>query len=101
MVETELKSKMVGLKSQIINELKNLDEKFLSVVKTQKEKINRYISLKIQEIILSFVRKTVRPYIKKHIKDPDMCTSVKKFMDDFIEEIYPEFEEEIRYRLKY
>jgi hypothetical protein len=91
---------MTGLKEQIISELKNLDDKFIQVIKTQKEKINKYISLKIQEIILNFVHKTVRPYLKKCLKDPDMCTFIKKFIDDFIEEIYPEIEEEIRYRLK-
>ena len=92
-----------GAKQEIqkIDKMDNFVKLVSQIMKTQKEKINRYISLKIQEIILSFVRKTVRPYIKKHMKDPDMCNFVKKFMDDFIEEIYPEFEEEIRYRLKY
>lgn len=84
-----------------MQELKNLDKKFFEVLAAQREKINKYLRLKIQEIIMKFLLDKTRPLLKKKLKDPAMCDFVKKTIDDLIDEIYPEILEELQFQLRF
>lgn len=99
--DKNIKKNLNSIKNEIIEEFKNLDRKFIEIIAKQKEKINRYIILRVQEIILQFILKKTRPIIKKQLKDPDMCDFVKRIVDDLVDEIYPEIIEEIQFKLKF
>ena len=90
---------MKEVKAEFLEEFKKLDSKFLNIINLQKEKINKFIRFKIQEIIIKLMER-LRPYIKRKLKDPDMCDFVKRFVDDIVDEIYPELIEELKFKLQ-
>ncbi len=65
----------------------------------QKEKINVWIRLKIEQNIKVLLSKAP-PIIKEELKDPYMCECVEHIVDDLVDELWPEIQEEILYQLK-
>ena len=58
------------MKNEIFEELKGM--KF---VKNTQYKINEYIRLKIEKMVINYLEKQP-PKIKRALKDPDMCMCV-------------------------
>lgn len=98
--EDKLKIKMDKIKTKIIEELKNIDAKFLEILHKEKKKINKFIRLKIEKIILKILTDKARPLLKKKLKDPEMCKSVQHFIDDLVDELFPGIIEEVQLKLR-
>ena len=47
------------------------------------------------------VLQKVQPLLKEAVKEPEMFDWVKRLIDDFMDEIWPEIEEEVIYVLRF
>lgn len=48
------------------------DIKNMKIVKSTKSKLNKYIKLKIEKMLMNYLKK-LPPKIKNELKDPSMC----------------------------
>lgn len=91
---SDVKGRIKDLKDDLINDLANS-----KIVTSTKEKINSFIRLKIEAMIVASLKKAP-PVLKEALKDPDMCKCVKKLVDDMVDEFWPDVQEEIFFRLR-
>jgi hypothetical protein len=75
-----------------------IDSKLKSLISEEKERINLWLRLKIQSMILEFVDKA-RPKVKQAVKDPDMCQFVKDAVDVVVDSSWEVLTDEIKYNL--
>lgn len=78
-----------GIKSQI----------FSGFLKEEKQKLNNFIELRIERMIINQV-KIFPKEIKKRIKKPEMPGPVHSIIDHSIDEIWPDIEQEILFQLR-
>lgn len=95
----ETKTKLSQMQSDILEDLEKLDEKFKNLLQDQKDKINTYVRQKVEDFVIDLVR-SIRPMIQQNLKHPEMCSFIKELIDDLVDEIYPDFEDYFRYKLR-
>jgi hypothetical protein len=61
--------------------------------------MNRYVRLKIEKMLVNYLKK-LPPKIKEELKDPDMCMCVQKFVDDTVDNFWPDVEDYILFELR-
>lgn len=72
----------------------------LKTMETVRTPIEAWMRNQIEQNIRK-VLKILKPVAKEAIKEEDMFDWVKKIVDDFIEELWPEIEEEVIYVLRF
>ena len=66
----DLNSKLGKVKKDVMNDIKNM-----KLVKSSKRKMNRYVKLKIEKMLINYLKK-MPPKLKKELKDPAMCMCI-------------------------
>eukprot|EP01017_Pseudomicrothorax_dubius_P008976 TRINITY_DN12990_c0_g1_i1.p1 TRINITY_DN12990_c0_g1~~TRINITY_DN12990_c0_g1_i1.p1 ORF type:complete len:524 (-),score=100.14 TRINITY_DN12990_c0_g1_i1:34-1605(-) len=95
-IKEELLKNVDELKSDL---KKNLDDKVRDAIQKRREMINAWIRKKIEMMILNLLKRA-HPVIKDALKDPGMYGFVEEIIDDLVDEIWPDIEEEVLYRLR-
>ena len=65
-----------------------------SVFKKSKEKINEYVRLRIEKMLINYLQKQPKQ-IKEMLKDEHMCDCVKSSIDSLVDEFWPDIQSEI------
>jgi hypothetical protein len=63
----DINQKLGKIKEDVMNDIKNL-----KIVKGTKTRLNKYVKLKIEKMLMNYLKK-LPPKIKDELKDPAMC----------------------------
>jgi hypothetical protein len=69
------------------------------MVKKSKKKMNYYVKLKIERMLLNYLKK-MPPKIKEELKDPDMCMCMQNLIDDSVDNFWPDMEDYILFEFR-
>ena len=69
------------------------------MIENQKEQINKWIRLKIEQVIIRLLKKCPEK-MKNDLKDPSMMKCFQNSIDNLIDELWPEMEQIILHQLK-
>lgn len=71
----------------------------MNIVKSSKRKMNRYVKLKIESMLINYLKK-MPPKIKEELKDPDMCMCMQDLIDDTVDNFWPDLEDYILFEFR-
>ena len=90
----DINQKLGQIKDDVMNDIKNM-----KIVKGTKSRMNRYVKLKIEKMLMNYLKK-LPPKIKDELKDPAMCKCLQKFIDDTVDNFWPDLEEYILFEFR-
>eukprot|EP01016_Furgasonia_blochmanni_P003996 TRINITY_DN11557_c0_g2_i1.p1 TRINITY_DN11557_c0_g2~~TRINITY_DN11557_c0_g2_i1.p1 ORF type:complete len:636 (+),score=95.96 TRINITY_DN11557_c0_g2_i1:66-1973(+) len=92
----DIKEKVRQNYASIRNDLRMdmVDNKIRGFFVRQHDSLNEWVRLKVEGVIIKLLR-TWHPKIKESLTDPDMPESLRTWVDDMVDELWPEIENEI------
>lgn len=95
-----LTEKIMNMKNNFVGKVENTWKGAKKAMwQAPKERINRFIRLKIEKMIVNYLEKQPAK-IKEALKDEHMCECVKRKIDYTVDEFWPDVQDEILFNIK-